>query len=393
MRLDPDDLRASAAGSRPSLLSQWRVGAVIPALAVRDEADRLWLQIAGQRLAARLATPNTAAPAHGALLQLQVLRTSPVLAVKVLADPSEQARRLVLDEALRRHLPRQDSPAPLLANLQWLSRQAASSNITANQLPQDVLQAAQRLWQALPQATELTDPQHLRRALQNSGLFLENTLTRSGTGNPAAVDIKSLLLTLLQTLKAQGAKPAAANPDHLIHAPIPDARVTLQALRRVPATLAALDEADQQLDELARQSEGALARVTCHQLASAETGASTLLMELPLRHEHQSSTLRLRIEREPRGKGEDEDGWSVEAAMDLGVDGALHARVHLRGKRVGVQLRAESPALQSRLAASIEALERLLQQAGLQPEGLICLHGVPATHSGGHTSRLLDMQA
>src|SRR5690606_5953618 len=140
---------------------------------------------------------HTAAPAHGALLQLQVLRTSPVLAVKVLADPGEQARKLLLNEALRLYLPRQDSPAPLLANLQWLMQRASSTTGASRPLPDAVLQAAQQLWQAMPRAVELSDPQRLRQALHNSGLFLETSLTRADASNLHAIDLKATLLTLL----------------------------------------------------------------------------------------------------------------------------------------------------------------------------------------------------
>ena len=65
MRVDLVDFRsASPAGSTsPSLLSEWRVGALLQAVAVRDaDSGQLWLDIGGQRHSARLASGNGSRP-------------------------------------------------------------------------------------------------------------------------------------------------------------------------------------------------------------------------------------------------------------------------------------------------------------------------------------------
>jgi hypothetical protein len=151
------------------------------------------------------------------------------------------------------------------------------------------------------------------------------------------------------------------------------------------------------LNELARQTDGAIARLTTVQIANtaAEPTAHSVLIELPIRHEDRAGVLRLRIEKDGSGggKGESKDAWSVEAALDLGTIGAMHARVTLSGQRIGVQLRAESASVVAALSARTGELESMLRDAGLEVDRVVCLHGMPAGDTGPRPARLLDVRA
>lgn len=395
MRLDLVNLRAIAAnGAGPSLLSEWRVGAVLEAIAVRDATTgQLSLDIGQQRHPARVASGEREGPQHGEKLQVRVLRLSPVLALETVASSQPAESIDAAADALRRYVPRQESPALLLANIAWL---AQGKGETAA-LPKAVTQALARLWAALPTPQTLSDPDALQTAVQRSGAFLEHQLAAnpSGERNAYAGDLKALLLSLGKSLRAAGALPEAARTDHT-SAPTPLARGPLAALPPAPATFAVLDTGEQQLNELSRQTEGALARLTTTQIANSapDSTSHTLLVELPVRHEDRSSMLRLRFEREgSRGQGAATEGWSVEAALDLGVAGALHARVTLSGRRIGVQLRAETPAVVDALSARAPQLAAMLREAGLEVDRIVCLHGLPAGDSGARGARLLDVRA
>jgi hypothetical protein len=403
MRIDivnPRGAAAPATGSPASLLAEWRVGAVLEAVAIRDPGTgQLFLDIAGQRHPARLASGNDhEGPASGERMQLRVLRNSPVLALERIADAEHQRvdPKMVTD-ALRRLVPKQTSPAPLLANLSWIARSANGSIA----LPKNVADAAARLWQALPDVDELSDPLKLERALSRSGTFLEAALANDD-GTPAArwaiaTDLKTLLLQLSRTLREHGARPNAATfADATPHAPLPATGGPLATLSSAPATLALLEGAQQQMDELARQTDGAIARMTSTQVTnSAQEGPSqSILVELPVRYEDRASMLRLRIERDgTRRQYESHDTWTVEAALDLGNSGALHARVSLTGLRVSVQLRADTPAVVEMLNARVVELEALLHGAGLEVDRIVCRHGLPAADGGQRLSRLLDVRA
>lgn len=396
MRVDLTGIRSAGfAGQSPSLLlSEWRVGAILQATAIRDaRTGDLWLQIGGQRHAARIASGDGSGPVDGERLTLRVLRSSPVLALETLSSGPTAADDDVAADALRRYLPRQASPAPLMSNLAWI----ANGKGGAGSLPQPVAQAAVKLWQALPDTATLADPKALQNAIARSGTFLESMLAgndRRATAAALATDLKALMLNLTRTLREHGARPAAAMADS--HAPVPVARGPLTSLPAAPATLAVIDTANQQMNELARQTDGALSRLTTLQVANTSQDApvQSMLLELPVRHGDRATVIRFRIEQDRSRKYEtSSDSWSVEAALDLGAVGALHARVTLHGHRIGVQLRAESAAVVDTLSARAPELEAMLREAGLEVERVVCLHGMPAGDAGMRTTRLLDVRA
>jgi hypothetical protein len=399
MRVDLVSLRsAGSAGATPQLLSEWRIGAILQAVAVRDAlTSELWLDIGGRRYPARVASGDTAGPANGEKLQVRVLRNSPVLALEALpsdepaaADPDTG----VIADAMRRYVPRQESPAALMANVAWVAQ--AKPGVAA--LPQPIVEAAVKLWQALPRPETLADPKTLQNALQRSGAFLEASLTDT-TRAPAAAstDVKALMLSLRETLREYDVRPATTRFGAETNAPIPTARGALDPLPPMPATIVLADSASEQMGDLARQTDGALARLTTLQTtnsAAQEPSAQSILIELPVRHDERATILRLRIERDgSRGaEGGAGESWSVEAAVDLGAGGALHARVTLNGHRVGVQLRAASPAVVEALTARAPELEAMLRDSGLIVDRVVCLHGMPAGDTGAKPTRLLDVR-
>jgi hypothetical protein len=402
MRIDLVDFRStSPAGSTsPSLLSEWRVGALLQAIAVRDAASgQLWLDIGGQRHSARLASGNNAGPANGEVLQVRVLRNSPVLALETLSSAATAAADTeagLVADAMRRFVPRQESAAPMLANLSWL----AQGKNGASELPKAVMQAAAQLWQALPDADSLGDPKTLENAIRRSGTFLEANLADTARGGTdpklLGTDLKALMLSLSRTLRDHGARPSAAHSDIAMNAPVPTSRGPLSALNAAPATFSMLEAADQQLNELSRQTDGAIARLTTTQITSTspDPAMQSMLVELPVRHEDRAAMLRLKVEHDSsRQRSGGGDSWSVEAAMDLGQVGALHAKVTLSGHRIGVQLRAESPAMVDALSAHAGELEAILRESGLEIDRIVCLHGMPVGDVGARPARLLDVRA
>src|SRR5215475_4772752 len=175
MRVDLVNLIGSGTSTSPSLLAEWRVGAILEAVAVRDpRGGQLWLDIAGQRHPARVASGDVTGPKDGEKLQLRVLRNSPVLALETIStQPTESsAQSEVIADALRKFVPRQQSPALLLANLAWIAQRKSG----VETLPRAVVQAAAHLWQALPDAESLEDPVALEQAIARSGVFLESNL-------------------------------------------------------------------------------------------------------------------------------------------------------------------------------------------------------------------------
>jgi hypothetical protein len=399
MRVDLPSLRTDrvVGNTAPTLLVQLRVGTLLQAVTVVDAAGRLYLDIGNTRYAARLASSDSGLPRNGEQLQLKVLRESPVLAFEAVRLNASNAASNPTVDALRRFMPRQDSAAPLAANLALLA-----SNASAADLPAAVLQAANRLWRAMPEAETLVRPQQLRQAVTDSGAFLEAKLAGAPTpsGNATlANDLKALLLQFAREVADAGGRANAASPS-TAPAPLPTLSGGLQPLPQSTPSLAALPDAEQHLHELARQAEGAVARLTTVQVANSapDPNAQALLVELPVRFEDGVSMLRLRIERDSAGDAQTPEAppssvWTVEAALDLGAAGALHARITLQGQRLDVQLRATAPEVVTALRSQSEQLTALLRESGLDVQRIACLHGLPPAETATSTPRLLDLHA
>jgi Flagellar hook-length control protein FliK len=389
MRLELSTMRAAGSASPTGgLMAQWRVGAIVEAIAVRDASDgQLWLNIGTTRVPARIASGNAAGPSNGERLQLRVLRDHPVLALETI-EPTDNESAAV-SEALRRFLPRQSSPAPLLANLAWLASHAEDSQ----QLTRAVTEAVQKLWAALPDAVDLGTPEGLANAVKRSGTFLESTLAQSEPADARQImgrDLKALLLNLKQTLQRSGANTHAGEQPP---GPLPALRGPLAALDAMPASLAAIQLPARQLNELASQADGALARMNAVQLANSEAvSPSTWLIELPLRRDGKPETLRFRFERNSQRESA-EQSWTIEASLSLGSSGTVHARISLYGKRIGVQLHAEPPQLVADLSAKVPLLSAMLSESGLEVDRVVCLHGMPTPDREAPATSLLDVRA
>jgi hypothetical protein len=398
MRLDLVSMRGvPVIGTSASLLAEWRVGTILQAVATRDASSgQLFLNMGDSRYPARLASGEEEGPADGERLTLRVLRNSPVLALeRVLEQSRGSASAEVVTDALRKYVPKQSSPAPLASNLAFVAREGG-----AESLPRAVAQVATKLWEALPDMDAMTDPMKLERALSRSGTFLESALANDD-GTPAsrsavAADVKTLMLQFARVLKEHGARPVSSFSDTNAHAPLPSANGPLNSLSAAPATLSLLETPFEQMNELARQTDGALARLTTTQVTnSAQDGpVQSMLIEVPMRQDDRANVLRFRIERdETRRQQGGSESWAVEAALDLGAVGALHARISLTGFRVGVQLRADSPGIVNMLNERAPELESMLRDAGLEVDRIVCRHGMPAGDTGQRLTRLLDVRA
>lgn len=373
--------------------AMWRVGAIIEAVAIRDAVTgQLWLQLNNQSLAARLASGHSAGPLNGEHLKLRVLRDTPVLALESVEDPAADR---TTDDSLRRYLPRQTSPAPLLANLGWLVRNP--DHIQG--LPVAIRQALTHVWNSLPTASNLQDPQALAQALLHSGTFLEAQLAKHWDGQSRQLagalsqDFKAALLALREQLRNLRLMPSSNRQPP---GPMPALHAPLSAIATGPASLSVLDEASKQLSELQQQTEGSLARVTTNQLLNdqaAGQGLLSWLIELPIKHEDRAELLRFKFEREAKQHLGNAEGWTVEVAIDLGNQGALHVQISLVNKRFNVQLRSDSPGLITALSQQLPLLKSSLQEQGLELDRVVCLHGGPVDNAGARLTRLLDIHA
>jgi hypothetical protein len=377
-------------GRAPGMIPEWRVGAVVEAVAVRDATTgQLWLNLGQMRLPARVASGDPAGPAEGESLRLRVLRNSPVLAFESL-EATGETRSDPASDALRRTLPRQSSPAALFAALGTLARSGNLEHL----LPARVADKMARLWGGIATTAQLGDAAGVAAAVSRSGLFMENRLaTQSGAALKAIPleDLKALLLNLKEALTSQGARELPPRND--LPAPLPMLRGSLLPLTAAASTLANVDSVAGAVDALARDTDGALARLTATQLINHGAGGLAWLVEIPVRHEDEARMLRFRFERESAEESSEQTGWTVEAALELGSTQSVHARVSLRQQRVSVHLRSDAPHVVARLKAHAGELTLALERAGLNVDQVVCLHGLPVDDAGQSRARLVDLRA
>lgn len=308
------------------------------------------------------------------------LHSPPAVAVPAGA-PSPRA---VAGPLLGAALGRQDSLAPLLANLGSLAQGSV-----ALILPKPLLALAdQILAQRLPVENRPLTAEALKAALARSGLFLEARQAAGEAPTPQN-DLKAGLLALRDMLKpvvqaaaapepllphepeapaARPGQPAPATtagpvqhppeprlapPRAGLLTPQPAAEPSLTAAAR-PATIA---------QTLLEQTEAGLDRIALSQYASLPSELhraeaqppARWLTEIPLVLHNGTAVLPLEIERDPPQPGSttpDAPIWRVRFALDAEPLGALQGVVTLQGRALGVSFWAER-----------EETSRLLRQA------------------------------
>lgn len=300
-----------------------------------------------------------------------------------------------LAAALRRELPRQGSPMPLLANLAWLNGTPEGEQAA---LPAALRGPVAALWRALASVEGLSRPGELERAVRASGLGLERLLASADPGgleSALAGDWKALLLRLRAALETVPRR-TAGSPVPRADAPLPGRPGALPALDTADAPLAGLADGAAMAGELAAEADAAIARVTSHQLASLrEPGLPPYaVVEVPLRHEQGATLLRLRIAQDGPGAtpAAEAPAWSVEFAVHLGAAGTLQGRVQLAGTRVGVTVECDEARLLEALQAAQAELRWQLESLGLQVDRLGWRMASPPAPDAG-TRRLVDERA
>lgn len=334
--------------------------------------------------------PSTAQPSTAAIA-LQAGRMPLTATTAAVAPQTAPASpRAVAGPLLGAALGRQDSLAPLFANLAGLAQGSVALT-----LPKPLMALVdQILAQRLPAAAEArpVTAEALKAAVARSGVFLE-ARQAAGEAPTPQTDLKAALQNLRDLLRpavegaptarlplpgeasneaqpqpgrpamrstpeqdAAASTPAKARPapprDGLL-TPQPAAEPSLTSAAR-PATIA---------QALFGQAEAALDRIALAQYASLPQEAARLdqqpparwLTEIPLALPNGTAVLPLEIERDPPQSSSatpDAPLWRVRFALDVEPLGALQGVVTLQGRAIGVSFWAER-----------EDTSRLLRQA------------------------------
>ncbi|PZR87601.1 MAG: hypothetical protein DI537_25740 [Stutzerimonas stutzeri] len=339
--------------------------------------------------AAASTPPPTAATALPAAIALQAGRAVPTPGTPIAPQTAPVSPRAIAGPLLGAALGRQDSLAPLFANLGSLAQGSVALT-----LPKPLMTLVdQILAQRLPAAeTRPVTAEVLKAAFARSGVFLEARQAAGEVPTPQT-DLKAALQSLRDLLKPavegtptarlplpgepanetapQPGRPAvrstpeqdaaASTPAKARPAPPRDGLLTPQ-----PASEPSLNNAARPAmiaQTLFGQAEAALDRIALAQYASLPQEAARLdqqpparwLTEIPLALPNGTAVLPLEIERDPPQSGSatpDAPLWRVRFAIDVEPLGALQGVVTLQGRAIGVSFWAER-----------EDTSRLLRQA------------------------------
>lgn len=323
------------------------------------------------------------------------VKPTPGAPVPAQPAPTPEAARAVAGPLLATALARQDSLAPLLANLLVLARGAVAMT-----LPRPLQAAAETiLAQAVPAGSGALKPEALQRAFAASGLFAESRAAAGAIPEKAMPDMKAALTVLRDLLApareapqpagraaapdtalpaAVGERPAAPRRDAL-PVPQPLAEPTLGPGEK-PATIAAT---------LLEQAEAALDRIKLSQFASLPADRShpeqaaqqRWHAEIPLALQSGIAMLPLQVERDASQRetqGASGPLWKIRFALDIEPLGPMHGLVTLRGREVGVRLWAEREQAASGLRARAADLEAALEAASFVGGTIEISNGRPA---------------
>lgn len=311
-----------------------------------------------------------------------------------------------LAQTLRSVLPLAEKPdlSPILPLIEQMSpnrqRQIFSPNLQ---------EALKRAAVQLRGPEQLTRPEGLRRALENSGVGLEHKLAQilstknqpqGGTANdkPRSLaqvlgqDWKALLLKVLhQTtsdLNSLGSRPHA-RPEQL-----PDLSQLLgQAAQQMRTDGQQKTLQIQLLQSLHQATLQSLARVQLAQLqglgapqAQAEGAqpSQSLSLEIPLRMGQETLPLFMYMEQDWYQKQEEKRRsagkvrqWQVSLSFDLPELGPFYAQVTVRGEQVGARLWAERETSSQKIQNHLSRLQERLTRDGVEVTRLEVHTGAP----------------
>lgn len=408
-------------------LQTLKIGQLLDAVVAGYTRDNhVQLKLNGQTIQARAELPLT----PGERLQLQVTNIKDTITLKLVQrDPAQS----VIQQTMRQALPVQAQNSQLLSNIQFLKQ--VDGQQLLQQLPKPTQQLLQQFVEAVPSLKSLGSTPTLVRAINQSGVFLENQLL-AHSQNPQQVkqsDIKALLTQLIrafeQHIPAAQQRTTTANlptspnqypvtntaPQNQTapHAQQPSSQQATQqntAQTQLPIkgalplpqaktapTLTGSSPFESLVQEITQQLKSVLARVQLHQVASMPTEAQpqpTWLLEVPFQHQGELSTMQLLIEQQAKNEGEQEEKaiWSITLAMDFDQLGAMQAKVSLLSANINVEFWFENKESWQTIQKELPQLQDMLTQQGLQINQLEVHHGLIEDFPHPPDAHLLDLE-
>jgi len=390
MKIDPHAALsvASAPSARASGDTSWMLGQLLRASVNLNAAGSPQLIIGGQPYS--VAGGASLRPGQELLLKVESVGQPPLLRV-VSAEAGEDS----LHKALRWALPRQDSLQSLLSLLVSQSAQSGSAPGSAS-----LSGLLHGLLARIVDADQLTRWLGLRRALADSGMFLEAKLAAALRGAaPGSWDTDLLVqaLRLLSALRA-GAAPVSAPPPGPADSRSTTPRGRLERGRSGYPQDEGVDDLDEDEEgaSLLGLVEAVVARVRVNQISSLleqQAQGWGWSLEVPYRDGEQLRSVNVRLRKQADRQTPERDVWTVHLALDIDALGAFQGQLTLIEQDVSIALWAQEDALVPLIETHLDRLATWLAEDGLHVVSLVVHHGLPPLHTAMPSTGVLDVKA
>ncbi len=294
----------------------------------------------------------------GSQIKLQVVRAgdAPVF-ILALPDKTPVLSEQSINHLLKQLLPMQASPAVLFNQLQLTLPDLQNSASVAETLKQ----LAQEILAAIPPQTQLSEPEQIKRSIDQSGLFLEAKLAEmlSGQGGAALQeDMKAKLVKFVALLKLE--ITAQTQPGSEKHS-------------------------GEILKELLQKADSALAKLTLDQINSLpkdDLPKQTWSLELPFFFQDLAHSLQIEIQQDkPGGKHNNRESaqknWAVSITLNPPELGTIHCRISCYDGAVNTRFWSENPATVANIADHLDYLKNQFELKGLTTGFMEAQQGKP----------------
>ncbi len=352
--LQPQNATATA-------IKNWATGQLIKATVLEQLSNSsLLLKVGNLKLSANTNVLLSA----GSQLNLKVIRTGEQPSLQIIQNNPKSAEQTNLN-ALRQILPKQAPLAEFFSNIKNISS-------GEQRLPLTVQQALNVIQAGLASRADLTNPEKIKKALKESGVFLESNLgksnsTKSAGSNLIEGDLKGKLLRLVTLISSESTSST---------------KQTEQKQGTSNNSLLSFLSNNKLIPELQRHVESAIARIQLNQLNSlpvTEQNQHAILLELPIKEKEKIDIISLKISEEENQKEDQESQkqWAINLSFKLEGLGSLHAKLVLGGHKIQATLWAEDQTTFELIQNNIDLLQQRLTDVEFIDPKVNCYQGKP----------------
>ncbi len=278
----------------------------------------------------------------GQQIQFEVIKTGITPEFKLIDSqliPSRVNQQVF--DTIKQVLPIQLPPTELINQLvQNLSKINNNETISEN-----LKRLAREIISTLPKLNDTKNSKQLKKAITNSGLFLETKLTQSTIEkkNDFQTDFKNKLLkfqhAIKQELEAKNNQKTQSNELNL-------------------------------LKEMQQKTEGSLARIILNQLTSLpkEEGAKQMwILDLPFINKGTAESVKIEINKEQQSNQDHkEENWSVTLAITPPELATIHCKISCLDKTINTRFWSDAEEVIAKITNHLDYLDTQFKAAGLE---------------------------